>query len=134
MEHVDCLVLDGLEAGDGPTELHALLGVVDAELKGALADADGLGAQHHCGIVGNALPQRRLVPGRADARGRSLGELEPGHLAGDVEGGDHVGARLLHDERAQTVVGAGGDDRPVRRVPVDDRWLEAVKHPATAAR
>src|SRR5690606_30730606 len=49
--HVGQLELDGLEVGDGPAELLALLGVAQRLVQGGLGDAHSLGGDTHPAVV-----------------------------------------------------------------------------------
>lgn len=85
VEHVDDLVLDDLERGDRPVELHPLLGVLGGHVQGPVAGTDALGAEHDADVVDHLRQERPLVAVGSDAaRGPGV-EHEAGELAGDVE-------------------------------------------------
>ena len=66
VEHVDELVADRLERGDGPVELHPVLGVVGGHLQRPVAGADALGAERDADVVDD--PLRGAPAGRPAAR------------------------------------------------------------------
>jgi hypothetical protein len=84
VEHVDDLVPDHLERGDGPVELDPLPGVVGRHGQGPLARAHALGAQGDPDVVHDAGPEGALVAGRAEAAGRAAVQGQAGNGAGDV--------------------------------------------------
>ena len=135
-QHVGALVLDGLEAADGPAELDPRLGVLDRGVEHVLGPADLLGGQRHGGEV-----ERLGEPGLgaavgADQRGRRAGELEPGLLARLVHGrqrrAGEPGGVALHGEERDARAGAGRHEDEVGDVAVDDEHLVAVEDPAVA--
>ena len=63
VEHVDELVADRLERGDGPVELHPVLGVLGGHLEGPVAGADALGAQRDADVVDTRCRSARWSPG-----------------------------------------------------------------------
>ena len=74
-------------------------------------------------------------PGGPTSNARVCVELEPGELAGDVERRRElrVCARVLDQERLQTVARAGGHEHPVGGVPVHHHGLDAIELVARTA-
>ncbi len=70
-----------------------------------------------------------VVAGRPDEPRPGLRELEPGELPGDVERRDELRsrARILDEERLQTVARAGRYEHPVGGAPVHHHGLDAVE-------
>ncbi len=83
-QHVGAMVLDGLEHGDGPAELHAHLGVGGGLLGALGGDAGGLGGHEEPRQVDQHLPP----PG--DHPHRRTVERHPGGAPGRVEVGRYV--------------------------------------------
>src|SRR5688572_3065055 len=122
-QHVGALVLDGLERADGPTELHAVLGVLHGGLEAHLGPADLLGGEADGGEVehgGEGVPAGTVG---ADEGALDAGQLELGLLAGLVHGGQRgageSGGVTGDREQADAGGGAGGHDDHVGGVAVD---------------
>ena len=114
-EHVGAVVLDRLEGGDGPAELHAHLGV-GGRLLGALGgDAGRLGGDDEAGQV-----DEHLAPAGDDVRGRTV-ERDAGGAPGRIEIAGHLhrhaGMRRLDDDG----VVARGEDEDVGEATAQDR-------------
>ena len=90
VEHVHRLVLDHLEGGDGPVELHPFLGVFDRQVVGLLGSTDHLGAEGHRAVVGDASPDRGVITVGAHRLGLGAVEVQAGDPPGLVPGGHEV--------------------------------------------
>ena len=106
----------------GPAELHAVLGVLHGGLEHLLGAADLLGGERHRGEVEHPLERAPAGALGADERGRRVGQLDLGLLAGLVHGGQvragDAGAVGVDREQRHAAVGLGGHDergRPGRR-------------------
>ena len=146
-QHVGGVVLDRLEAADGPAELDPVLGVLDGVFQGGLGPAGHLGA-HRDGAQGHDLPHRR--PGLVQrahqvlTRDQHLVEDDLALLVvGDGDqrrAGDSVAAGVDEKEGQAVagvvvvVAGAGYHQVVVGGGGVLDEHLGAVEHPALAAR
>ena len=140
-QHVGALVLDRLERADRAAELDAHLGVLDRHLEHLLRTADHLVGRHRGGLVEGLRQCGPAGPRLAERRGRHVGELELGLLAGLVHGrergaGETGGAGVDREERDAVLAGraleAGGHDDEVGGVAVDHEHLGAVERVAVA--
>ena len=128
-QHVDGFVPRHLELRQRLAEHFAILRVVEGERVRGFAHADQLRGEQYGRVVGDAAPEGRVVAGRTDEQRAGLLELEAGELSGDVERRRElrIGARVLDEERLQTVARARGHEHPVRRMPVHHHRLDAVE-------
>ena len=122
VEHVDGLVLDDLEGGDRPAELHPDLGVLDGQVVGLL---------HHPQQLGSRARRRRRRRSAARAAvwspsGPTRSAARPSRSSrATLRVTSHVGHRLalrrLEEEGAEALLACGpprGPSRPcVRRAP-----------------
>ncbi len=109
------MVLDRLEGGNGPAELHAHLGI-GGRLLGALGgDAGRLGGNHETGQV-----DEHLSPTGQDVRGRTI-ERDAGGPPGGIEVARHLHghtpARRVDDDGVVT----RGEDEQVGEATAQDR-------------
>src|SRR4029077_17424349 len=84
------------------------------------------------GVVHDPLPHARLITIGPDRFCFLAVELETGQLASDVPRGHDLTCGRLDEERADAVLGAGDDHRPIRGVAVDDEGLLPCQTPAAA--
>ena len=83
-------VLDGLEAADGPPELHALLGVVHGRVEEEVGGADGLGRLQHGGHRQAPLHHGPAACELGRAGNGDAVEADLGEAAGQVEAREHT--------------------------------------------
>ena len=130
VQHVGGLVLDHLERGDRPIELHAHLGVLHRERVRRFHRADELGAQRDVRVVDDALPHARLITGGTDRLRFARVEGQTSHLARDVPRRHELAGRRFDQEGADPLLGAGDDQRPVGGVTVEHDGLRAGQLPS----
>ena len=131
-------MLDGLEAADGPAELHADLCILDAHVEALLRAADLFGRERDRREVEHALEHLPTVTVGAEQRRRRVVEFEPCLLARLIHrlqrgSGQPCGVGIDGEQR-DTLARAGGHDDQVCDMPVEHIHLVAIERPAVARR
>ncbi len=142
--HIDQLVLDGLEFGDGPAELFAQLGVVQRGVVSALRHADGERGDGDAAAIEDLQAVDEALAAFAQQLGSGKAAVFEDHFAGGAGAqaelvfllaGAEPGRALFDDEGGDAMLrgGAVGDrhgDADVGVVRVGGESLGAVEHPA----